>query len=91
MVDPGGITPLFRALGRSDLKCLFFHFPVFVIACVFSLPFVVVFFLLVFFCVCVGVSFFYFLFPSSCTCFEFTSFSPLKKSPLPTPTILKHV
>lgn len=43
MVDPGGITLLFRALGRSDLKCLFFHFPAFVIACVFSLPFVVVF------------------------------------------------
>lgn len=33
MVDPGGITPLFRALGRSDLKCLFFHFPALVIAC----------------------------------------------------------
>lgn len=44
MVDPGGITLLFRALGRSDLKCLFFHFPAFVIACVFSLPFVGFFF-----------------------------------------------
>jgi len=63
MVDPGGITPLFRALGRSDLKCLFFHFPVFVIACVFSLPFVVVFFCCFFFlCVCVSVSFFFIFF-----------------------------
>lgn len=61
MVDPGGITLLFRALGRSDLKCLFFHFPAFVIACVFSLPFVVFFFLVVvvcgFFCVCVFLLF----------------------------------
>lgn len=61
MVDPGGITPLFRALGRSDLKCLFFHFPVFVIACVFSLPFVVVFFCWFFF-VCVSVLVFFIFF-----------------------------
>lgn len=86
MVDPGGITLLFRALGRSDLKCLFFHFPAFVIACVFSLPFVVfllvvvvcVFFvcflLFVFFC-------FVFVFASTCTCLEFASFSPLIKPP----------
>lgn len=63
MVDPGGITPLFRALGRSDLKCLFFHFPAFVIACMFSLPFV-------------G---FVFAFSFSYTCFEFACLFPFKK------------